>query len=421
MYKRKLLNRPLNKVQKNVSETDLQNIKNLYSTNQQMSDITLPNTNIFAFLLALLGITTSVDLSPKIKTVLDQGQQGTCLSNAVAAVVNYYFEQTKNLDTTKPENFISRFDMQFKNNLVGNGLNPNDLNDEILKEMVGSDDSFWNSLYKTGALFSYEFIGLSCGITDENIWAYPPVYVSEFKNLVNPYAKINPLIVKGYKHVDDKFYLDNISQYATNYGESNYTELTKLNGKNSNWYLSPDADAVGTSLYKQEVTPLIFTNQLDVILRQLGEAVFIYNSFTDNKPVLFGFSVAADFFNIDSSGLYLPAKQDFSIDDITGGHACSIVGMITSADLIQHYIDTGLESDVQYVIPNTWYFKVLNSWGADFGDKGFWYIDIDSFFTTTIENILSPLPHYVELMFSPVVYTLDKINLEQKKKRCKME
>jgi hypothetical protein len=78
---------------------------------------------------------------------------------------------------------------------------------------------------------------------------------------------------------------------------------------------------------------------------------------SDNKPVVIGMDCPLSFFQIGSDGVFKPGANEASLAD--AGHAMCLVG----------YDDKKLGGA----------FKVVNSWGGNWGDKGYCWIKYDDF------------------------------------------
>ncbi|MES2800047.1 MAG: C1 family peptidase [Bacteroidota bacterium] len=83
----------------------------------------------------------------------------------------------------------------------------------------------------------------------------------------------------------------------------------------------------------------------------------ICQQIVNKRPVVIGMMVPTSFFSIGADGLFKPNK---STDQIEGGHAMCLVG----------YDDNKFGGA----------FKVVNSWGTSWGEKGFFWIKYKDFF-----------------------------------------
>jgi C1A family cysteine protease len=80
----------------------------------------------------------------------------------------------------------------------------------------------------------------------------------------------------------------------------------------------------------------------------------------NDDPIIIGFSMFQSFYNIDKSGR-MP-YPDVSKDELISLHASVIIGFDDNFINIDGSIGA---------------FTVRNSWGEDFGDDGFFYIQYD--------------------------------------------
>ena len=384
-------------------------------------------TRLFALIIEILiesGAISefpSIDLASLVPIIMDQGRQNLCVANSIASVVNYNMKQmdfTINLASRK--NNISRFNLQYKENLVFNGINPNDPPPKILKKMA---DANYDNLYSEGAIYSMAIVAMVYGIVDEKTWKYTPPIVNQFDNFINPFANNNPLLKQNYNIDDDRFYLDAVTVLSVNYITNSFNTLLKM--KNPDWFMSQTFGNFFNELATIELTPLILDDLLFVLIRQLLFLLEIYANLSQKKLMLGSFNVPNEFYNIDASGLFVLPDTDTYVltSDIIGGHTFVIVGVILGSDLLTYYENANITSElISTIDPDTFYIKFLNSWGTTFGDNGAWYTDIDTFLTTIIIDDPSvdinylydySTPSTVNTLFTPVLFTLDSVFMKK--------
>ena len=83
----------------------------------------------------------------------------------------------------------------------------------------------------------------------------------------------------------------------------------------------------------------------------------------DQIPVIISVGLDPEFGKIDALGLTAYREHPMTSEDVTGSHAMLVVGYNDANDA----------------------FKVVNSWGTDWGDNGFIWIDYEAF-----DNVLTP-------------------------------
>lgn len=77
------------------------------------------------------------------------------------------------------------------------------------------------------------------------------------------------------------------------------------------------------------------------------------NSISSNKPVIIGMNITSSFQTVGSNGLYNPSQGEYTL----GGHAMTVIG----------YDDQAKR------------FEIINSWGTEWGNKGFFTISYDDY------------------------------------------
>lgn len=360
-----------------------------------------------------LSIST-IDLSGNVLSVLNQGQQGTCLDNCTQAAFTYFAHANKLIENDDPENVISRFCLQFKYNAATNQLNPNNMKLRIFKEGVEGDSNY-TGLYQNGSTFSGCMLALVNGIITESIWKYVPPYVTEYCNLNNPYVKYNPLLKHDYNPCDNKFYTNGITIYSINYGTTSYENLKQYRDNNCVPFLN-------TALYQLYIQWYYGIESVGIIVddtliqREINYINLLYNSLKLNKPVMCSFAVPAAFENLDNSGLLItpfriPLEDMIIEEGFPAGHASLLIGIIKGSDLLIHYQQEGVSSPlIEQVKPNAYYMKFLNSWGASFGDKGYWYYQLIYFLNAEIVDDGISLG----TLFSPCGFVFDDIYVAEK-------
>ena len=83
------------------------------------------------------------------------------------------------------------------------------------------------------------------------------------------------------------------------------------------------------------------------------------------KPVLIGVDVYESFEDIGKDGYIPMPKRD---EQLLGGHALNIAGYFYKKD------DNIISSIFNHTKYKGLYFIIRNSWGTDFGDKGYLYM-----------------------------------------------
>lgn len=85
----------------------------------------------------------------------------------------------------------------------------------------------------------------------------------------------------------------------------------------------------------------------------------ICQSLANNHPVLMGMQLPYSFFDVGEDGLFRPTQSEIDNFEVVGGHAMTIVG----------YDDDKFGGA----------FRVVNSWGDEWGDNGFCWITYEDF------------------------------------------
>jgi hypothetical protein len=91
--------------------------------------------------------------------------------------------------------------------------------------------------------------------------------------------------------------------------------------------------------------------------------VNVKQALVDGHPVIIGMALPKSFYSVDSTGLFKPDPSEKQFIADYGGHAMAVIG----------YNDQ-LHGGV---------FEIVNSWGDDWGDKGFVYVRYDDFVSYT--------------------------------------
>lgn len=100
-----------------------------------------------------------------------------------------------------------------------------------------------------------------------------------------------------------------------------------------------------------------------------------------NIPVVFGAYVYPSFENAEGGRIPMPSGSEYPL----GGHALTFVG----------YDDSAQE------------FKFVNSWGADWGDKGFGYLKYDYVMNKSANS------YYNQFFFANDIWSINKIGREE--------
>jgi len=115
-----------------------------------------------------------------------------------------------------------------------------------------------------------------------------------------------------------------------------------------------------------ENSPIIFSdfsrvidtkNAIDENIANVKQAI------TDGHPVVIGMALPKSFYSIDTSGLFKPEASEKQFIADYGGHAMAVIG----------YDDNRYGGT----------FEIVNSWGEDWGQKGFLYVKYEDFIAYT--------------------------------------
>jgi hypothetical protein len=370
------------------------NNRQYIKTNKNMSNpgncdikILIPPVDTIDLATFLSEIISSIDISHH-NVILDQGRLGTCVSTSMSTVISHMLKKQCN---------ISRLCLQFKENMVYSGLNPNVISKLNLFE-IGQDIDY-TQLYETGAFYSWGVIALAYGACSEETWEYPEVSIAEFNNFIYPLEERNPLLKHDYDSKLDKYAGKCATVYSVNYGINSYKfDTHHLRREDDKLYLNKNAYNKLNEMYLQEVSLLVI--DANTALRQSIFIMNIYDNLLENKPSLVSFLVPKTFAQIDKSGLII-LEQSTSSLDIIGGHCATLFGLLTRANLIAHYACLGIDKTSQ--LTNTHYFKMADSYGTHFGDNGYLYVGVNDFLTAHIDADIS------NTIFTPTVFTIDRI------------
>ncbi|MES2800049.1 MAG: C1 family peptidase [Bacteroidota bacterium] len=115
-----------------------------------------------------------------------------------------------------------------------------------------------------------------------------------------------------------------------------------------------------------ENIPFTFTEYFRLIDKMLSAEENIANlkqTLSNGHPVVIGMALPQSFYDIDSTGLFMPKVDDKKYIMDYGGHAMCVIG----------YDDNRLGGT----------FEIVNSWGPAWGDKGFAYVKYQDFIDFT--------------------------------------
>lgn len=115
-----------------------------------------------------------------------------------------------------------------------------------------------------------------------------------------------------------------------------------------------------------ENSPILFTDYSRVIdpKNALDENIAnVKQAIADGHPVVIGMALPKSFYLIDTSGLFKPEASEKQFIADYGGHAMAVIG----------YDDNRHGGT----------FEIVNSWGEDWGQKGFLYVKYEDFVTYT--------------------------------------
>lgn len=106
-----------------------------------------------------------------------------------------------------------------------------------------------------------------------------------------------------------------------------------------------------------------FRRVLDTRLSKEENLSTVKQALSDGHPVVIGMALPKSFYAIDATGLFKPELTDKNFISDYGGHAMAVIG----------YDDSRFGGT----------FEIINSWGPEWGDKGFAYVKYDDFIDFT--------------------------------------
>lgn len=332
-------------------------------------------------------------LSSKLPNVLDQGQLGTCVANAVSSAIFCSLGGKGQTNNNNSATLISRCHLQFAENMVSSGLNPGFVVGNPMLTQVGVDEEY-NGLFAQGAWYAFSVISLmASGIAQESTWNYPLPSTDPFQNFMFPNKNSNPLIISNYNPgLNNRFFVKSAMCYSANFGP--YQVIANENPNYGNWQLSQNYAGKLYNLYIRESWPLF--DDENRIAHQDDFINYIVSSINAGMVCLISFQVEYDFLYVDETGLYKPSGEEIDENYILGGHANAIIGVLKGATLKTKFpnIDVNLDDD---------YFMVRNSWGSGWGDMGNWYVSFNDFRNTVVSG---GMQGYINTLFTQSVYTL---------------
>lgn len=345
-------------------------------------------------------VTASVTNNTKIPFVLDQGGEGTCVANAMAYAVYASLGNAGNRPVSNinmSENVLSRCCLQFLENMAMSGFNPGFIvNNPILTPVLDTNSNYM-TLYDEGSWFSISASAMGAtNLPSESVWTYPQNYEMTIPNYYSPLKNSNPLLTTPYDpQTNGKFTITSITCHSVNYGSKTYTPQAQ---DFQNHYLNPTVWANLNDMYAREATPVI--NDSNTATRQKAFITTINNRLKNGSCLLISFYVENSFMSVGSDGLYIPSSANISTGLILGGHANTIVGIMSGS---QWRTKFPASKRLSSVLATDWLFEVRNSWGTSWGDKGTWYVKITDFINTRINKTTTG---YINTLFTPSAFEI---------------
>ena len=373
----------------------------LVAPDLSMLETAHPLYNIVNGTVNTIILTAVPPLTAKIPFVLNQGSEGTCVANAISSAIYASLPTTParpvGVDLTKSPNLISRCCQQFAENMVRGGFNPAFTTGNPLMISVVASDPDYASLFAEGSWFSIAVTGMmGTYIPSEAIWTYPQPWEQTMTNYYDPTPSANPLLTTPYTPLSNgKYTLSSATCFSANYGVLTYSNPNVTN--NSLHYLNVALVNQLIKAYTYETVPLI---AIGASANQNLLLHFMYNQLVLGNPLLISFSVEQQFENIGSDGLYIPSSSSVDINNILGGHANIIIGIISGATWRALFPSSPNHNTI---LVSDWLFVVQNSWSTSWGAGGYWYIRVHDFFNTTINQ---NIPGYVNTLFTQTVFTI---------------
>lgn len=102
-----------------------------------------------------------------------------------------------------------------------------------------------------------------------------------------------------------------------------------------------------------------FRRLIDPKIPREENIVAVKQALHEGHPVVIGMALPKSFYNVDSTGLFKPESTDKNYVNDYGGHAMAVIG----------FDDDRMGGT----------FEIINSWGDQWGDKGFVYVKYDDF------------------------------------------
>jgi hypothetical protein len=102
-----------------------------------------------------------------------------------------------------------------------------------------------------------------------------------------------------------------------------------------------------------------FRRLIDPMLPREENIATVKQALSDGHPIVIGMALPKSFYTIDSTGLFKPEPTDKNFVNDYGGHAMAVIG----------FDDDRMGGT----------FEIINSWGDQWGDKGFVYVKYGDF------------------------------------------
>lgn len=345
-------------------------------------------------------INSPISNNSKIPFVLDQGGEGTCVANAMAYAVYVSLGNIQNRPVNNinmSENILSRCCLQFLENMTISGFNPGFIvNNPILTPVLDTHQNYM-ALYDAGSWFSIASSAMfSTNLPSESVWTYPQSYEISIPNYYSPLKNSNPLLTEPYiPSTNGKFTLTSVTCHTINYGSKTYTPQQK---DFENHYLNPTIWSNLNDMFARETTLLI--NDSNTNARQRAFITTVNSRLRSGNCLLMSFYVERQFINTGSDGLYIPSTTNISPSAIIGGHACTIIGIMSGTQWRTKFPSS---TKLSRVVASDYLFEIKNSWGSSWGDNGTWYVKITDFINTRINQSIAG---YTTTLFTPSCFEI---------------
>lgn len=144
--------------------------------------------------------------------------------------------------------------------------------------------------------------------------------------------------------------ITNAANYLMNNGVKRFNYNTLACGEKIDPSNKPDNVPMKITDFRRLIDPKISREENIVAVKQ---------ALSDGHPVVIGMALPKSFYAVDSTGLFKPEATDKNYVNDYGGHAMAVIGF----------------DDARFGGS----FEIVNSWGAEWGDKGFVYVKYDDF------------------------------------------